>query len=356
MEVTLGGKQSSHPAGLLIAGMILFSLGCIWPAVVWDDFQLERDAAAWEITNATVINLKLGSYEYDCSSEDTTSTCTQYTISYQLRFEVNNTIYNIRDSDEISYFESQVWKIDHPVNSTMDIAYNSDNPNEIDVDPGNYLPFLPPLLVFMSTSVLAALFVLGAIKGAFSSSNGVKELTQEEKEKLPQSSDEITFAYTKTVWGVREYQHPTVEALEKKLESYSCTEKQIDAFFNACKEKEEQASSFEERIDLEWLNGVNEMVEQHSSINKFNLPQKVRMARVFLIMVSVVFGVVTLLFALPLWLTYSALPWYAWIPIWGTISPIGLILLSFKIISEFEKFADQGLFDLLIQFVEDDDY
>ena len=352
MQVTLSREQQSSPLRLFIVGIIVLLLGCIWPAFALGDFQDERDASSWERTDATVIALTIDVYEYECGDAESSSTCEQYTVNYHLRFIVNGTEINVLDSRDISYFDSRVWEVDYPEDSVREIAYNSENPSEIDVDPGNYAPFIGPIVVFGACSLLALLFISGAIKGLLKSGNEVVRTEEEDSTALPQSTDEISFVYSKNVWGVQTYQHPTVDALAKKLASFSCTDKQITAFFQACQKRRQSISRYEEKINLEWLNDINEMVEKHSSINKFNFSEKVKIARVAFIGLSVFFGVLSAIFVLPVFLHYHALPWYAWVPVWLAVAPIGLLLLSIKIVIEFEKFADQGLAELLMKYLE----
>jgi len=355
MGATHGEQKQAPPAVLFIIGAVVFLLGCIWPAFMLDDFQNELEASSWPTTDATVVALDISIYEYQCGDSNNRDTCREYNVNYHLRFTINGTMFNVQESEEVSHFESRVWEVDYPVNSTREIAYNPENTEEIDVDPQNYTPFVGPILVFLCSTILTILLVLGGIKLLFNTSSKHSTLTGNDKKMLPQSNEEITFTYVKTIWGVQTYQHPTVEALAQKLASFSCTEQQIDAFFKACQTAGKDGAAYEDRIDLELLNEVNIMAEQHSSIEKYNLIQKANFARVILLGVSIIFVPVALVFSLPVWLKYQALPWYGWIPIWGILSPIGLVLATRQIIRKFGKRADQGLGESLIDFINNMD-
>ena len=127
-------------------------------------------------------------------------------------------------------------------------------------------------------------------------------------------------------------------------------------FFTASQATEESSFASDDRIDLEWLNEVNQMVEQHNWIQKYNWIQKAKTARIILLLISAIFAPFALIFTLPVWLTYYALPWYGWIPIWGTLTPLGLVFASRKLISEFGKKIDQGLAATLMEFLDNEEY
>ena len=355
MVLTPGVRIQPPPLALIVAGTLVFLLGCIWPAIMFDDFQNERDASSWPTTNATVVEMDIDIYEYQCGDSQNQDTCREYIVEYHLQYTIDGEIFDVDESEKVSHFESRVWEVDYPVNSTRDIAYNPENPSEIDVDPQHYTPFIGPLVQFVGTSLLAVLFIIGAIKGLVTTLDEHEESIKQEKGMLPQSSEEITFAYVKTVWGVRTYQHPTVEALAQKLTSFSCTEQQIDAFFKACQTTEKDGAAYKNTLNLEWLNEVNTMAEQHSSIEKYNLVQKANTARVVFLGISILFLPIALIFALPIWLTYHALPWYGWIPVWGTLTPIGLIFITRQIVRELKTRTDQGLGALLMDFLDNKD-
>lgn len=355
MVLTPGVRIQPPPLALIAVGALVFLLGCIWPAIMFDDFQHEREASSWPTVDATVVSMDIDVYEYQCGDSQSQETCREYIANYQLQYTIDETIFDVEQSEEVSHFESRVWEVDYPVNSTREIAYNPKNIEEIDVDPQNYIPFLAPIIQFVGTSLLAGLFILGEIKGLVTTLDEREETKKQEKGMLPQSSEEITFTYAKTVWGVRTYQHPTVEALAQKLTSFSCTEQQIDTFFIACQTTKKDGVAYESTLDLEWLNEVNTMAEQHTSIEKFNLIQKANIARVILLGTSVLFLPIALIFALPVWLTYHALPWYGWIPVWGTLTPIGLVFITRQIVRELQTRTDQGLGALLMDLLENKD-
>lgn len=353
--ITPGVRIKPPPLVLIAVGTFVFLLGCIWPAIMFDDFQNEREASSWPTTNATVVSLDIEIYEYQCGDSENRKTCREYIANYHLQYTINGTIFDVNESEEVSHFESRVWEVDYPVDSTRDIAYDPENQRNIDVDPQHYTPFIGPLVQFIGTSLLTVLFILGGIKGLVTTLDEHEESMKQEKGMLPQSSKEITFAYVKTVWGVRTYQHPTVEALAQKLTAFSCTEQQIDAFFTACQTTGGKGDALEDGIDLGWLNQVNTMAEQHSSIEKFNLVQKANIARVIFLGISILFLPIALVFALPVWLTYHALPWYGWIPVWGVLTPIGLVFITRQIIRELKTRTDQGLGALLMDFLDKED-
>jgi len=187
------------------------------------------------------------------------------------------------------------------------------------------------------------MFIVGGIKGLFKTSDAHQISSVLEKGMLPQSNESITFTHAKGAWGLRIYDHPTIEALAQKLLSFSCTYEQIDTFFTACQATGGNSATSEDRIDLDWLNEVNQMVEQHNSIQKYNWTQKAKIARIILLLISAIFAPIALIFVLPVWLTYYALPWYGWIPVWGTLTPLGLVVITIKLVGELEQRIDQGL-------------
>ena len=356
MEMPPSVEIKPPPVAFFVIGMIVFLLGCIWPVLMIDDFQNELEASSWPTTDATVVAMDVYVYEYQCGDSQNPGTCEEYFVDYHLRYMINGTIFNVQESEEVSHFESRVWEVDYPVNSTREIAYNPENPEDYDVDPEHYTPFIPPLMVLMASSLLSILFIIGGIKSLFKNSSEHQVPGVLEKGMLPQSNESITFTYVKGAWGVRIYDHPTVEALAQKLLSFSCTYEQIDMFFTASQATEESGFASDDRIDLEWLNEVNQMVEQHNSIVKYNWIQKAKIARIILLLISAIFAPIALIFALPVWLTYYALPWYGWIPIWGTLTPLGLVFASRKLISEFGKKIDQGLAATLMEFLDNEEY
>ena len=356
MEITLGGETKPPSLAFFVVGIIVFLLGCIWPVFMVDDFQNELEASSWPTTDATVVALDVYIYEYQCGDSQSSSTCQDYTVNYHLRYTINGTIYNVQESEEVSHFESRVWEVDYPVDSTREIAYNPENPEHFDVDPEHYTPFIAPLIVLITSSLLSILLIIGGVKSLFKTSDAHQSSSDMERGMLPQSSENITFTYTKGAWGIRIYDHPTIEALAQKLLSFSCTYEQIDTFFTACQATEGNNATFDDRIDLEWLNEVNQMVEQHNSIKKYNWIQKAKIARIFLLLTSAIFAPIALIFVLPVWLTYYALPWYGWIPVWGVLTPLGLVFASRKLISELGKRTDQGLAPMLMEFLNNEEY
>lgn len=357
MEITLNGEIiRPPPLAFFVFGFIVFLLGCIWPVFMVDDFQNELEASSWPTTDATVVSLDVYIYEYQCGDSQNPDTCREYLVDYHLRYMINGTIFNVEESEEVSHFESRVWEVDYPVNSTREIAYNPENPEHFDVNPEHYTPFIPPLMVLIASSLLSLLFIIGGVKSLFKTSSAHQTSSGLEKGMLPQSNENITFTYAKGAWGVRIYDHPTVEALAQKLLSFSCTYEQIDTFFTASQATEENGSTYEDRIDLDWLNEVNQIVEQHNSIQKYNWIQKAKIARIILLLISAIFAPIALIFVLPVWLTYYALPWYGWILVWGTLTPLGLVFASRKLISEFEQRIDQGLAATLMEFLYNEEY
>ena len=75
-----------------------------------------------------------------------------------------------------------------------------------------------------------------------------------------------------------------------------------------------------------------------------------------MLLISAIFAPIALIFVFPVWLTYYALPWYGWIPVWGTLTPLGLVFASIKLISELEKKIDQGLAATLMEFLNNEEY
>ena len=356
MEITLNGEINPPPLAFFVFGFIVFLLGCIWPVFMVDDFQNELEASSWPTTDATVVALDVYIYEYQCGDSQSSDTCREYLVNYHLRYMINGTIFNVEESEEVSHFDSRVWEVDYPVNSTREIAYNPENPEHFDVNPEHYTPFIAPLIVLIASSLLSMLFIIGGIKATFNTSNENRLLSALEMPMLPQSNESLTFTYAKGAWGVRIYNHPTIEALAQKLLSFSCTYEQIDIFFTACQAIGENSATSEDRIDLEWFNEVNQMVELHNSIKKYNWIQKANIARIILLVISAISAPIAVIFALPLWLTYYALPWYGWIPVWWTITPLGLVFASRKLISELGKRIDQGLAATLMDFLDNKEY
>ena len=352
MEITLNGEINPPPLAFFVFGFIVFLLGCIWPVFMVDDFQNELEASSWPTTDATVVALDVYIYEYQCGDSQSSDTCREYLVNYHLRYMINGTIFNVEESEEVSHFDSRVWEVDYPVNSTREIAYNPENPEHFDVNPEHYTPFIAPLIVLIASSLLSILFIIGGVKSLFKTSGAHQTSTGLEKGMLPQSNENITFTYAKGAWGVRIYDHPTVEALAQKLLSFSCTYEQIDTFFTACQATEGNNATFDDRIDLEWFNEVNQMVELHNSIKKYNWIQKANIARIILLVISAITAPIALIFVLPVWLTYYAIPWYGWIPVWGTLTPLGLVFASRKLISELGKRIDQGLAATLMDFLD----
>ena len=63
-EVQLGGPNQSSPGALLVAGIVVFLLGCIWPFIVLGDFTDELEAQSWETVDARVVQLEIETQEY----------------------------------------------------------------------------------------------------------------------------------------------------------------------------------------------------------------------------------------------------------------------------------------------------
>ena len=356
MEVTPSVGIKPPPLVFFAVAIVVLVLGSIWPVLMIDDFQNELESSSWPTTDATVVDMEIFSHEYQCGDSQNSKTCREYFVNYHLQYTINGTNFSVEDSEEVSHFDSRVWEVDYPVNSTREIAYNPENPEHFDVNPEHYTPFIAPLIVLIASSLLSILFIIGGVKSLFKTSGAHQTSTGLEKGMLPQSNDNITFTYAKGAWGVRIYDHPTVEALAQKLLSFSCTYEQIDTFFTACQATEGNNATFDDRIDLEWLNEVNQMVEQHNSIAKYNWIQKANIARIILLLISAIFAPIALIFVLPVWLTYYALPWYGWIPVWGVLTPLGLVVITRKLVAEFAYKIDQGLAATLMDFLNNDEY
>ena len=53
-----------------------------------------------------------------------------------------------------------------------------------------------------------------------------------------------------------------------------------------------------------------------------------------------------------MFLKYDALDWYGWVLVWAALSPIGLIMVATSIAREMSKFSDQGLGEILDQYID----
>lgn len=119
MVLTPDVRLQPPPLALIVVGTLVFLLGCIWPAIMFDDFQNERDASSWPTTNATVVEMDIEIYEYQCGDSQNQDTCREYIVEYHLQYTINGTIFDVEESEKVSHFESRVWEVDYPVNSTV---------------------------------------------------------------------------------------------------------------------------------------------------------------------------------------------------------------------------------------------
>lgn len=346
MEDVLEVNRNVLPPLMFVFGTIVLILGSIWPAMVWNDFEAEQDSVTWPMTNATVVQMQISMRSYSCGDSQSPQICEEYTLNYNIEYFVDGQLYSVEETKDVSYFQSRVWKVDHKEGSEIDVAYDPTNPEIHDTDPGNYAPFIPPLFIFGFSVIIALAFYAGGLKLFVKSKQG-QGMSASDRKKLPQSSDEVTFDSSNAAWGEKKYLHPTVQALAEKMKLFSCTRNQIDTFFSACEERKEDPSN-NEVFDLNWLNGINDKIEQHNSVAKYDIIGKIKIGRIILSIISGLFIIPCLLVILPLWMKYNALPWYGWGLLWCTVSPIMLITASSRIMKELEKFADQGLAEVLI--------
>ena len=351
MEIQLGGPNQSSPRALIIVGVVLFLLGCIWPVIALGDFTDELEAQSWNTVDATVVQLEIEEHRYECGdSESGSSTCTDYYANYVLRYVVDGITYTHSDEVKVSHFESRVWEVDYPKNSTREIAYDSEDPNNIDIDQGNFAPFVPPVLVCLFSAFIASLFIIGAFREIL---NPREPVNPDEKSDIPYSDEPVHFASAKNVWGELHFAHPSVEALARKMKSYSCTDAQIEEFFEICK-KQNQDRNNPEPLDRDWLIDIEETVERHDSEASRDLVGLLNKGRIVVAGIGVILLVTTLIVDLPLITKYNALPWYGWVLGFGTLSSIGISFVLTKISQQTAKIADQGLGEMLLEFANEE--
>ena len=351
MEVRLGRPEQSPPGTLIVVGIVVFVLGCIWPVIVLGDFTDELEVQSWDTVDATVLELEIEEQKYECGdSESGSSTCTDYYANYMLRYVVDGITYSHSDQVKVSYFESRVWEVDYPKDSTREIAYDSEDPNNIDIDPGNFAPFIPPALVCLFSTFLASLFFIGAFREIV---NPREPVNPDEKSDIPYSDEPLHFASAKNVWGELHFAHPSVEALAKKMKFYSCTDAQIEEFFDICK-KQNQDKNNSTPLDRDLLIEIEEIVEKHDSEASRDLVGLLKKGRIVGAGIGVVLLVLTLIVALPLFSKYGALPWYGWVLAVGTLGSIGLSFGLTKMAQETAKFTDQGLGEILVEFANEE--
>ena len=351
MEIQFGSQNQSSPKALVIIGVVLFLLGCIWPVIALGDFTDELEAQSWNTVDATVLELEIEKHRYECGdSESGSSTCTDYYANYMLRYVVDGITYTHSDEVKVTYFESRVWEVDYPKDSTREIAYDSEDPNNIDIDQGNFAPFIPPVLVCLFCTFLASLCFIGAFREIF---NPREPVNPDEKSDIPYSDEPLHFTSAKNVWGELHFAHPSVEALARKMKSYSCTDAQIDEFFLICK-KQNQDKSNSTPLDRDWLIEIEEIVETHDSEASRDLVGLLKKGRIVGAGIGVVLLVLTLIVALPLFTKYGALPWYGWVLAVGTLGSIGLSIGLTKMAQEIAKFTDQGLGEILVEFANEE--
>ena len=102
MVLTPGVRLQPPPLALIVVGTLVFLLGCIWPAIMFDDFQNERDASSWPTTNATVVEMDIEIYEYQCGDSQNPGTCLEYIVEYHLQYTINGTIFDVEESEKVS--------------------------------------------------------------------------------------------------------------------------------------------------------------------------------------------------------------------------------------------------------------
>lgn len=350
MEVQLGGPNQSPPGALIVVGIVVFLLGCIWPFIVLGDFTDELEAQSWETIDARVIELEIEEENYECGDTESSSTCTDYYVNYLLRYVIDEQAYSASGYEKVSHFESRVWEVDYPKNSTIEIAYDPEDPNNIDIDQGNFAPFIPPAFVALFCTLIAALFVIGGVRGIL---NPTEPVNPDEKSDIPYSDEPVHFESAKNIWSELHFAHPSVEALAKKMKLYSCTDAQIDEFFTICK-KQNQDKNNPTPLDRDWLVEIEEMVESHDSEESQDLAGQMTKAGIVVAGIGVVLLVLSFIIVLPLFRTYGALPWYGWALSIGALGSIGICFALAKIVSEMKKFADQGLGELLLEFANEE--
>lgn len=350
MEVQLSGPNQSSPGALLVAGIVVFLLGCIWPFIVLGDFTDELEAQSWETVDARVVQLEIETQEYECGDAESSSTCTDYYVNYLLRYVVDEQTYSASGYEKVSHFESRVWEVDYPKNSTREIAYDSEDPNNIDTDQGNFAPFIPPVFVALFSTLIAGLFVIGGVKEIL---NPTQPVNPDEKSDIPYSDEPVHFESAKNVWGELHFAHPSVEALARKMKLYSCTDAQIDEFFTICK-KQNQDKNNPTPLDRDWLVEIEEIVENHDSEASQDLAGHLKKGGIVVAGIGVVLLVLSLIIVVPLFRTYGALPWYGWALSLGSLSSIGICIALAKIVTEMKKFADQGLGEMLVEFANEE--
>lgn len=350
MEIQLGGTQQSSPASLIFAGIVILVLGSIWPLIESGDILDEIEAQSWETVDATVAYLEIDTYEYQCGdAESGDQTCTSYEVTYDLRYTVDGETYRLYDTEEVSYFQSRVWEVDYPTNSTREIAYDSQDPNNVDIDPGQFAEYLPALLVGLGCTLLASLFFIGAIKGIL---NPTQPVNPEEKSDIPYSDLPVHFETKKNVWGEIHYGHPSVEAVAQKMKLYACTDAQIRECFATCKTQSEQANNIVQ-FDRELLEVMEEVIEDHASEASNDFVGAAKKGAIGTAAMAIILLVVSLVVVIPLFQTYGAMPWYGWVLSLSTLGFSGLAILLGRMTFEISKFLDQGLGEVVLEIVNE---
>ena len=351
MEIQFGSQNQSSPKALVIIGVVLFLLGCIWPVIALGDFTDELEAQSWNTVDATVLELEIEKHRYECGdSESGSSTCTDYYANYMLRYVVDGITYTHSDEVKVTHFESRVWEVDYPKDSTREIAYDSEDPNNIDIDQGNFAPFIPPVLVCLFCTFLASLFFIGAFREIF---NPRKPVNPDEKSDIPYSDEPLHFTSAKNVWGELHFAHPSVEALARKMKSYSCTDSQIDEFFLMCKKQQDDPNN-PKPLSRDWLVEIEEVVENHDSQQNKDFAGNILKGRIVVAGLGIVLLLLSLGLVSPIFLKYGALPWYGWVLALGTLGSIGLSFALTKMAQEMAKFADQGLGEMLLKYANEE--
>ena len=268
-------REQSSPGAFIGVGIFVLILGCVWPTIVFDDFTDEVESRSWDTVDASVNYMDIDSYEYECGDDETSSTCTQYQVNYTFQFEVDDTTYYVTDTEDVSYFDSP------SMGGRLSSQFNSNNrlrqrkPENIDYNPGDFAPFIPPILVFLFTSLIGGLFIVGGIRLVIQPKDKSKE--QETKGSL--FDQNINFDIKKVFREVH-YAHPAVEALAMKMKSFSCTDEQIKSFFEKCKSQHEQPNH-SRKFGRGWCEEVEAIMDQHNSHVKYDFVGKIKLPHLY---------------------------------------------------------------------------
>ncbi|MEZ8032884.1 MAG: hypothetical protein QMC44_04435 [Candidatus Poseidoniaceae archaeon] len=351
MQVKHGGpNQPSLKANIGFA-VFIFLAGCIWPLMVHGDFLDEADAHSWDTVDATVVYLQI---IYDICDDGIDGggdgTCGEYIASYRLEFSVNNESFTVSERETVSHYTSRVWEVDYPLNSTREIAYDDAEPSNIDIDQGNYVRFIPPILVALLCTLFAALLAYASIMMAF----GTQPKPSKKKESdIPLFDEPIHFISTKSVWGELHFTHPSVEALAKKMKSFACTAAEIAEFFSKCETLQEDSKN-NIAFDREWILKYEQFTEEYDSELRIFANQNRKIRRV-LVSISAFMLLVTLLLGVPMFTKYGALAWYGWVLILSTLASFGFTFLFSSITGIVDETIEQGLSAAMIEILEEEE-